>query len=328
MPIKKRNFSSCLITGITGSGGSYLAEYIHSKEKKIKIYGTYRSIGYKNLFKNKKRVKLFKCDLQNYKRVEGILKKTRPKLIYHLASNADVSYSFQNQLDFTTNNNLITANLLQAIKSLNLKTLLVLSSTSEVYGNVELKKQPIDENTVINPINPYAVTKVFQDLLAQVYSKYLDLDIIILRMFTYSNPRRENLFQTAFAKQVALVENKIQKNLYHGNLESIRTFMSTEDTMKAYWLAATKGKIGGIYNVGGKNKISIKKFLDKLISKSNTTIKTKIKKSLLRPVDINVQVAKSSKFIKDTGWKEARSIDYSIMQLLNFMRKKYKNKNS
>ena len=44
-----RKFKKCLITGITGSGGSYLAEHILSKDNKIKIFGIYRSLGKKNL---------------------------------------------------------------------------------------------------------------------------------------------------------------------------------------------------------------------------------------------------------------------------------------
>ena len=47
-----RKFKKCLITGITGSGGSYLAEHILSKNNKIKIFGIYRSSGNKNLLKN------------------------------------------------------------------------------------------------------------------------------------------------------------------------------------------------------------------------------------------------------------------------------------
>ena len=46
-----RNFKSCLITGISGSGGSYLAEHILNQNKKIKIFGFYRSKGYKDLLK-------------------------------------------------------------------------------------------------------------------------------------------------------------------------------------------------------------------------------------------------------------------------------------
>ena len=60
-----------------------------------------------------------------------------------------------------------------------------------------------------------------------------------------------------------------------------------------------------------------------MINKSNIKIKTKEKKSLLRPVDIDVQVAKSDKFIRETGWKENKNIDYSIQDLLNKMREKY-----
>ena len=53
-----RKFKSCLITGITGSGGSYLAEHIISKNLKTKIYGFYRSRGYLDLLKKTMEVKL------------------------------------------------------------------------------------------------------------------------------------------------------------------------------------------------------------------------------------------------------------------------------
>ena len=54
--IMSRKFKKCFITGITGSGGSYLAEYINQKDNKIKIYGTYRSIGYKRELKKKLKI--------------------------------------------------------------------------------------------------------------------------------------------------------------------------------------------------------------------------------------------------------------------------------
>ena len=62
-------------------------------------------------------------------------------------------------------------------------------------------------------------------------------------MFSYTNPRRFNLFQTAFAKQIVDVENGKKKTLLHGNLNSIRTFVDIDDAMEAYWLTATKGEL-------------------------------------------------------------------------------------
>ena len=90
-----RKFKKCLITGITGSGGSYLAEHILLKDKKIKIFGIYRSFGNKNLLKNR-RIKLFKGDLCDFNKIQKIIKKINPDLIFHLASTANVRTSFDN----------------------------------------------------------------------------------------------------------------------------------------------------------------------------------------------------------------------------------------
>ena len=137
-----RHFKRCLITGITGSGGSYLAEHIISKNLKTKIHGFYRSKGYLELLKknHKNKINFFKVDLTNYKNTLDGIKKSKPDLIFHLASNADVRGSFDNPLDIVKNNNIITANLLEALRKLNLKPLIIICSTSEVYGNVKKKK--------------------------------------------------------------------------------------------------------------------------------------------------------------------------------------------
>ena len=63
-----RKFKTCLITGITGSGGSYLTEHIIKKNIKIKIFGFYRSSGYLNLLKKKytTQIKFEKINLTNF----------------------------------------------------------------------------------------------------------------------------------------------------------------------------------------------------------------------------------------------------------------------
>jgi GDP-4-dehydro-6-deoxy-D-mannose reductase len=318
-----RKFKRCLITGITGSGGSYLAEHIISKKLKTKIYGFYRSIGYKDLLKKRHGVKInfLKVDLTNYKDTYNGLKKIKPDLIFHLASNADVRGSFDEPLLHAKNNIPITANLLEALRRLNFNPLIIICSTSEVYGNVKKKDMPIKESQKIAPINPYAVTKTYQDLLSQVYSQSFKLKIIITRMFSYTNARRKNLFQTAFASQIARCEKKIQKEIRHGNLNSIRTFVDIDDAMEAYWVTATKGKIGEIYNICGNKVISVNDFLKELLKLSKSKIKTILDKNLLRPQDINLQIASSAKFKKHTGWKTKVSFRNSVKKLLEECRK-------
>lgn len=320
-----RNFKRILITGITGSGGSYLAEHILKKKDKFKVYGLYRSPGYLSYLKNKykKKINFIYVDLNNYKNLKTVIKTIKPDLIFHLASSADVRKSFDNPIEITENNNIITSNLLESIRVLKFKPLIIICSTSEVYGVVEKKNMPISEKQSINPINPYAVSKSFQDLLAQVYIKSFNFKIIITRMFSYTNPRRDNLFQTSFAKQIVLIEKGKLKKLRHGNLMSVRNFIDIDDAMEAYWFAAKKGKIGEIYNIGGKKIISVKSFLNELIKLSTTKINKIVDKKLLRPQDINLQVCDSRKFRKDTGWKPKVGFKKSINKLMLECRKLY-----
>ena len=318
-----RKFKSCLITGITGSGGSYLAEHIISKNLKTKIHGFYRSRGYLDLLKKNhgSKINFLKVDLTNYKKTLDGLKKSKPDLIFHLASNADVRGSFDEPLLHTKNNTSITANLLEAVRRLKIDPLIIICSTSEVYGNVKRKDMPIKENQMIAPINPYAVTKTYQDLLSQVYASSFNLKIIITRMFSYTNARRKNLFQTAFAMQIARCEKKLQKTMRHGNLNSVRTFVDIDDAMEAYWLTASKGKVGEIYNICGDKVISVREFLNELLKLSNSKIKTVLDKNLLRPNDVALQIASSTKFKKHTKWKTKVSFKKSVIKLLTECRK-------
>lgn len=318
-----------LITGISGSGGSYLAEHILNKKGSFKIYGILRgkkklsSYNLKNLKQNPN-VKFSFIGLSNVYQLKKYLKKVKPDIIYHLASNADVLSSFSKPYQITKNNILITLNLLEAFRLAKIKCRFVLCSTSEVYGNVEKKFQPISEKNKIDPINPYAVSKTFQDLLAQNYCKIYNLDIVITRMFTYLNAKRDNLFASAFANQIVLNKDKKQFHLKHGYLGSIRTILDIRDAMEAYWLAGIKGKKGSIYNISGKQKLSVKDFLSKLILYSKTNPRLIENKKLIRPKDINLQISKSIKIKEDTSWKEKVSLDKSISYFYEEIQKKIK----
>ena len=319
---QNRKFKRCFITGITGSAGSFLAEYILKKDPKIKIFGTFRKknkLKYINKIKSN-RLKLTDLNLLDYKKLKKFLIRSKPDLIYHFASDADVRKSFDLPHQIILNNNNITLNLLEAIRKTNLKPLIVICSTPEVYGNVDNNNKPILETEKMSPQSPYAVSKCFQDLLSQVYFKSFKMNIIITRMFSYTNSRRFTLFQSAFAKQIALIEKNKIKYLKHGNLKSIRTFIDIDDAMNAYWLTAKKGKIGGIYNIGGNDTASVGHVLKILISFSKKRILTKEDKKLLRPVDINKQLPNSKKFRKDTKWKPRVSLSNSLKNLLNDIR--------
>jgi len=259
-------------------------------------------------------------DLNDLSAVYTSLKKIKPDIIFHLASHANVRLSFDNPSAILNNNIFSTLNLLEAIKISKINPKIQICSTSEVYGKVDKSFVPIKESCPLNPASPYAVSKVTQDLLSKTYFFNYKLKIITTRMFTYLNPRREDLFASSFAKQVALIEKGKLKYLKHGNLNSVRTLIDVRDAMKAYWFAATKGKIGETYNIGGNKVLKVGEFLEILKSHSKVNIKTKLDKKLLRPTDVTLQIPDVSKFKKHTGWKPQYSFNESLKMLLEFWR--------
>ena len=314
-----------LITGILGSGGTFLAKYLSEENRKNFLFGIGRShSGFQKneILSNINNLKFFDVDMNDYTSLFRSINKIKPTKIFNLASNANVRSSFDNPISIFENNTKSCLNLFEVIRNLNLSTRIVHCSTSEVYGQILKSEVPVNENQPFRPASPYAVSKIAQDMFSETYYKNFGLNIIRTRMFTYINPLREDLFATSFAKQIVEIELGRRRILKHGNLKSIRTIVDIRDAMNAYWLAIKKCKSGEVYNIGGENFVSVGEFLDLLISKSNSKIKTKIDQSLLRPTDVTLQIPNTNKFYKETRWKPKYSLEESVDYLLNFWRER------
>ena len=321
---EERIINKVLITGISGSGGSYLSEYILNNKKNVEVHGLSRwhsSSNNSNLVNILDKIVLHDCDLNDLSNLFKIINKIKPDAIFHLASNANVRASFDNPISVIENNVKSTVNLLESIRMANYDPIIQICSTSEVYGQVTNDDVPIKETTQLKPSSPYSVSKITQDMLGYTYYVSYKMKIIRTRMFSYFNPRREDLFATSFAKQVALVERGMLDKVRHGNLDSIRTMIDVRDAMRAYWEAITKCKFGEAYNIGGSTQITVKEFLDKLISLADKHIPTFQDPQLLRPSDVTLQIPCVDKFLSETGFKTKYSFEESITDLLNYWRK-------
>jgi len=313
-----------LITGISGSGGSYLAEYIVNNHPEIEVHGALRwhsTTSTNNLSEVKDKIYLHETDLTDFSSTLNTLNKVKPDGIFHVASFANVHASFVTPLAVLNNNIMGTANLFEAVKFLEIDPIIQLCSTSEVYGKVDPKNVPINEECPINAVNPYSVSKVTQDLLGQTYFSAYGMKIVRTRMFAYLNPRRRDLFATSFALQVARIELGKQKILKHGNLDSTRTLIDVRDAMQSYWYALVHGKPGEIYNIGGNTVIKVGEFLDLLKKYAKCEIPSETDPSLLRPVDITLQIPDTTKFEKTTNWQPKYSFEDSVQYLLDHCRK-------
>jgi GDP-4-dehydro-6-deoxy-D-mannose reductase len=325
MYMSTRKFSKALITGIKGSGASYLAEEIVFNHPEVEVHGIARwhstDTANRNLRNVKDKITVHDCDLMDLSRVMDVVKTVNPDVIFHVASHSNVKTSFLYPLAVMQNNVMGTANLLEALRINNCNPLFLTISTSEVYGVVRREDTPIGEKHPIQPVNPYAVSKLAQDALSYAYHKSYGLNVIRTRAFTYLNPRRHDIFATTFTRQVVEIELGLRKVLKHGNLESTRTIIDVRDCMNAYWIAAERGTIGEVYNIGGTTVMSVGDFLEMLKENAKCAIPTEVDPYLLRPVDVTMQIPNTNKFCNDTGWQVKYSFEDSVKFFIEEVRK-------
>lgn len=327
MKVKDRIIKKALITGITGSGGSYLADHIARRHPSVAIHGISRwhsTASHRNLELSSSKITLHECDLTDLSSVFPVLNEVRPDTIFHIASHANVRASFTTPLAVLNNNIMGTANLFEAVRLTGIDPVIQLCSTSEVYGQVDPKNVPIKEDCPMLPASPYAISKVAQDLMGYSYFKSYDMKIIRTRMFAYLNPRRADLFATSFAMQVARIEAGLQKTLLHGNLDSTRTLIDIRDAMESYWAATVRCEFGQAYNIGGSTVIKVGEFLDVLKGLAKCRIPSRPDPKLFRPADVTLQIPDISKFTARTGWKPKYGFTESVEHLLAHCRRAVK----
>lgn len=311
-----------LITGVSGFAGTFLAE--HLLERNFEVCGTYlQESSLSNLGKNKDRIELSQIDLSDRSRVSDLIKKSKPDYIFHLAALTSASDSFEDPYSTIENNIHAQLNLLEAARKSELDDARILiTSSAEVYGLVDEKDLPINENVELRPTSPYAVSKITQDYLGLQYYLSYNLKIIRVRPFNHIGPRQTDKFVvSAFAKKIAEIEKgKREPVLSVGNLKSKRDFTDVRDIARAYLLALEKGEAGEVYNLGSGKSYEIADILDRLLLLSKIKINVEIDKSLLRPADNPDLVCDSEKFNKITGWIPTIPLEETLSDTLDYWR--------
>src|SRR5712692_8562070 len=136
-----------LITGVNGSGGSYLAEYISTEHAHVEVHGLARWHSAGRLPATLAgKVTIHEADLLDFGSVLSVVQEVRPDAVFHLAAHANVRASFVTPASVLTNNIIGTSNLFESLRLAKLDPLIQLCSTSEVYGQVDPKDVPIKED--------------------------------------------------------------------------------------------------------------------------------------------------------------------------------------
>ncbi|MBI5469139.1 MAG: GDP-mannose 4,6-dehydratase [Deltaproteobacteria bacterium] len=311
-----------LITGISGFAGSHLAERLVNKAE---VWGTCLDNNLENI-SGVPGLKLVQCDLLDPAMIEAALEQARPDTIFHLAGQSVPSLSFGAPAETLRTNIFSTLNLFEAALIRAPEAVILNIGSGDEYGEVSPEELPVKEGTELRPMNPYAVSKVTQDLLAFQYNRSRNLKVVRCRPFNHYGPRQAaSLVASAFAKQVAEIEAgiKTEKVLKVGSLDASKDFLYVKDVAAAYELLARKGEPGEVYNICSGSPVKIQTILDTLLSLTNERIEVATDPARLRSKEAPVLYGDAGK-LKGLGWAPGYTLDRGLKELLDFWREKVK----
>jgi len=226
-----------LITGITGQDGSYLAELLLANG--YEVHGVVRREAVEdpqhrlsNISHIISKLKLHVGVIDSHISIYKIVSLVKPDECYHLASSSFVSYNFEDESSFLTNNFMSTHALFAAIKDLAPSCRIYFAGSSEMFGDV--KSSPQNEMTPFNPRSIYGISKLAAFHLARNYREHHKLFVSAGILYNHESPRRGHQFVTRkITSTAAKIYLGISKQLELGNIDAFRDWGYAPDYVVA-----------------------------------------------------------------------------------------------
>ena len=307
------------ITGITGFAGSHLAERLVAAGAEVHGYAL-EDPPYANLAAVERDVRVHRGDITALDALRSAFVAARPDAIVHLAGQAIPTSAARDPVGAVRANVLGTATILAALDEAPGATL-VFASSAEVYGDP--KTSPVDERAEIDPLNPYAATKVAAEALVREAGDRERRAVVILRPMNQIGPRQHpGLVASAFAKQIAEAEaGRGQPVVRHGSLDARRDFLDVRDMADAYARACDIRVSGAqIFNVGTGHAVKIADILTALMALSRVELREELDPDRARPGTATTLALDASRFRERTGWAPKTPIETSLRDLLDYWR--------
>jgi GDP-4-dehydro-6-deoxy-D-mannose reductase len=309
-----------LITGFSGFVSRHFLEFLENQEEIVGVLGIdlheppFDINGFRHL-----KCGFEQLDLLDKEKIQNAIYQFQPTYIIHLAAYSSVSFSWKNPILSFQNNTNIFLNLVECVRLLRLSTRILSVGSSEEYGNVKDRDLPLREDMPLKPLSPYAVARVSQEMLSQVYAHGFDVDIVITRSFNHVGSGQKDIFViSSFAKQLAegFVKGARKLEVVTGDLSIIRDFTDVRDVVKAYFMLLKKGRKGELYNVCSGRGASLTDILKIMSDYVGVEVERRVDANLVRPQDNRVIIGSNTKIQNEVGWKPGIPLEKAVQDVV------------
>ena len=349
MAVNKKKVA--LITGVTGQDGSYLAEFLLSKD--YLVHGIKRRSSSFNTGRidhiyedpheteENRSFTLHYGDLTDSTNLIRIIKTVQPDEIYNLAAQSHVAVSFETP-EYTANSDALgTLRILEALRILDMAkiTKFYQASSSELYGLV--KESPQNELTPFYPRSPYAAAKLYAYWITVNYREAYGMYACNGILFNHESPRRGETFVTRkITRGLTRINRGLDECLYLGNLDAKRDWGHAKDYVEMMWKMLQNQKAEDFVISTGRME-SVRRFCELTalclgwgnkndqgiiwegegineIGRRNDTgeVVIKIDSRYFRPTEVNHLLGDAEKAKKKLGWEAKISLEEMIAEMV------------
>lgn len=305
-----------LVTGSEGFIGRHLVKFLQAKG--YNVIGTYAAEGI-TPFPKLPSLRFAQCDLRNGQRITQVLTEYGPSYIFHLGAQSLPTVSWADPVRTFESNVMGSLYLLEAVRYMKRRPVVVSACSSAEYGNVPASAIPVTEEQPLRPLHPYGISKVCLDLLAREYFLDYKIPAVNIRLFNTTGPGKTNDAPSDFVRQLVRIKKGLQAPIIEvGNLKPRRAFLDVQDTVRGFYLAAMKGERGEAYNLCADRTYPIHEVLQTAIRLSGVKAEIRPVARLMRPSDEKIIFGSTQKIRRDTGWKPLNTIEQTLKSMLDY----------
>jgi len=308
--------SRVLVTGGAGFIGSHLVDRLVSESFEVVVLDDLSSGRIENLKHHLDNgdIVLVRGDVRNkdivWKVVKGV------DVVFHLAAVVSVPVSVENPVLVEGVNVGGTLNVLRACVDLGVKRF-VFAGSCAVYG--EGHGVPRCEDDVLDPISPYAVSKLAGEFYCRVFYRVYGLETVVLRYFNVYGPRQ---VYGPYSGVISIFINRLLRGeppVIFGDGNQVRDFVFVEDVVEATLLAMfSKNAVGGVFNVGSGRCTSVNELAKLLIELMGVDVEPVY--SDPRPGDIRYSCADISRAKEVLGFEPKVSLKEGLLRTIEWFK--------